>query len=75
MAVTFQATVFPDRFEMRCANAEKAITVLPVKIRRAQCLHEFGRILFDDFQNFRCGKFLCEIAQNVNVVRNTANRD
>jgi len=27
--------VFPDRLEMRWANAEKTITVLPVKIRCA----------------------------------------
>ena len=69
--------VFPHRLEMRRTYAEKPIAILPVKVAEAriQCFSKFGRIFFDNFQNFGRWKFLGEIAQDVNVVPNAADRN
>ena len=69
--------VFLDRIEMRRTCAEESVAILPVKVAEAriQCFNKFGRIFFDNFQNFGCCKFLGEIAQDVNVVPNAADRN
>ena len=58
---------------MRWAYTEKPVTVLPVKIWNAQCLDELGGILLENLNDLRRGKFLCEIAENVNVISNATN--
>ena len=67
--------IFPNGLEMRCAYTEQPVTVLPVEIWNAQGLYEFGRILLENLDDFRCGEFFCEIAENMNVVNHTTNGD
>ena len=69
--------IFAHRLEMRRADAEQTIAVLPMKSVQLwiQCLHKLRRIFFDNFQNFGRWKFFGEIAQNVNMVGDAANRD
>ena len=69
--------VFLDCLEMRRTYAEESVAILPVKVAEGgiQCFSKFGRVFFDNFQNFGRWKFLSEIAQDVNVVPNASDRN
>ena len=53
--------VFSDRVEMRWADAEQAVAILPVEIWNAQCLDKLGRILFENFKTLAAGNFFVSL--------------
>ncbi len=69
--------VVPDGVEMRLANAEHSVAILPMKILRCarESLDELRRIFLHDLDDLHRRVFLCEIAEDVNVVRNSADCD
>src|SRR5205823_11026498 len=69
--------VLSHRFEMRRAYAEKTVTILPMKVPKTciRWLCKFRRVFFENFENLGRRRFFSEIAKDVNMIRNTANRN
>ncbi len=53
--------VFPDRLEMRWADTEESIAVLPVKRWKAYCLDEFGRTFLRISTTLAVGNFFVRL--------------